>query len=334
MLQNVSVKTKSNPEKIILLFIRSTFLLLTLLAVTITHAADIGKTLSFPSKTIKIIIPAAAGGLLDKEARVIAPFLEKQLKVSVSIEDVIGASGILAYNKFYKEKPDGYTMLYFSPSSAISYELIRETAKYVVKNYAPIAAYNTKSFTLLHLGTWKTFSEFVNDAKQRKLTLAGTGGSADIQSRLLEEALGTKFNWVSYGSSMEAFTAVAGKHVDVVLASPTPALSMIRAGKLKPLAVFSPTRDPSLPGVPTVKELGRNDIICLLQRGVFAAPPGTPKEIIAIMEKAIDRAIADPEAARVFDNSGIAVDFKSSAELSKLILEDYEFFNKYKEYIK
>ncbi len=333
MLFHDDKKRKTSPGNFILLPTLGA-VLLCLLTLALSQAAEPDKSLSFPAKAVKIMVPASAGGSLDKEARVLAPFLEKQLKVSVHIENVTGAQGIIAYNKFSQEKPDGHTLLYFSPSSAVSFELVRATSKYVVKNWTPVAAFTTKNFTLLHPGTWKTFADFLRDAKQKKVSMAGTGGSADIQGRLLEDALGIKFSWVTYGSGTEGITAVAGKHVDVVLTNPVPALPMMKAGKLKALAVFSPTPDPFLPGVPTFKELGRDDVICVLVRAVFAAPPGTPKEMVAVLEKAIGRAIVVPEAAKIFENSAMTVDFKSSAELGKLILADYEMLGKYREFIK
>jgi len=311
----------------------STFVLFTLLEGTGFGAIDAAKTINFPSKAVKVIIPASAGGGLDKEARVFAPFLEKQLKAPVIIENVVGAQGMIAYNRFPTEKRDGYSLLFFSPSSAISFELTR-AVKYVVKDFTPVAAITLKNFTLVHPGKWKTLSEFLSDARQRKVSIAGTGGSADIQGRLFEEALGVKFNWVTYDSGTEGITAVAGRHVDVVLTNPVPALPMIRAGKLHALAVFSPRPDPFLPGVPTFKELGRDDVVCVRVRGCYVAPPGTPKDVVAILEKAMERAIADPESAKVFENSGITIDFQSSIDLNKSIAEDYNLLGKYKEFIK
>jgi len=299
------------------------------------YASESAKATKYPSKPIRIIIPAGAGGSLDREIRGIAPFLEKNLGISIIIENVVGADGIIAYNKIYKEKPDGHTIIYFNLSSAISLELTRETAKYVVKNLTPIASWNVKNHALaVHADSWKTFAEFLNDAKQKKISLAATGGSANIQGLLLETALGIKFNWVPYSSSAEGMTAVAGKHVDALLTFAISPVPMIRAGRLRALAVFSSKPDPILPGVPNFKELGRMEVPLLVIYGMFAAPPNTPKEFTPILEKAISNAMATPEFNKVAENIGITVDFKPSSELSKVILEFYELLNKYKEFIK
>jgi tripartite-type tricarboxylate transporter receptor subunit TctC len=299
------------------------------------YAGESAKATKYPSKPIRIIIPAGAGGSLDREIRGMAPFLEKNLGTSMIIENVVGADGIIAYNKIYKEKPDGYTLIYFNLSSAISLELTRETAKYVVKNLTPIASWNVKNHVLaVHADSWKTFKEFLNDAKQKKISLAATGGSANIQGLLLETALKIKFNWVPYSSSAEGMTAVAGKHVDSLLTFAISPVPMIRAGRLRALAVFSLKPDPILPGVPNLKELGHTEVPLLVIYGMFAAPPNTPKEFVPILEKAISNSMAGPEFNKVAENVGITVDFKPSSELGKTILEFYELLNKYKEFIK
>ncbi len=299
------------------------------------YASESAKATKYPSKPLRIIIPAGAGGSLDREIRGIAPFLEKNLGISIIIENVVGADGIIAYNKIYKEKPDGHTIIYFNLSSAISLELTRETAKYVVKNLTPIASWNVKNHALaVHADSWKTFGDFLNDGKQKKISLAATGGSANIQGLLLETAVGIKFNWVPYSSSAEGMTAVAGKHVDALLTFAISPVPMIRAGRLRALAVFSSKPDPILPGVPNFKELGHMEVPLLVIYGMFAAPPNTPREFIPILEKAISNSMAGPEFNKVAENIGITVDFKPSSELNKVILEFYELLNKYKEFIK
>lgn len=304
--------------------------------VRISNAKELEKTVKYPSRPIKIIIPAGPGGGLDREIRPIAPFLEKNLGVATIIEYIAGATGVIAYNKLYQEKADGYTIFHCSLASAIALELTRESAKYVVKNLSPIAAWNVKNHVFaVHPDSWKTFSEFLNEARGRKISVAGTGGSADLQGRLMETALGIKFNWVPYGSSAEGSTAVAGKHVDALLTYTISISPMIRGGKLRALAVFSSERDPILPGgVPTFKELGHDEVPLFVVRGIFLAPPNTPKEIVTTLEKAIQKATIDPEFIKAAENSGVIVDFKPTSQLNKLIEGDYELLTKYKDLIK
>ena len=301
----------------------------------ISSAKESPKAGKYPARPIKIIVPASAGGSLGNEVRGLAPFLEKALGVPLIIDYVSGADGLIAYNKINLEKPDGYTLIYFNLISAMSLELTRETAKYHVKNYSPIAGWNAKYQALLvHPDTWKTFADFLADAKKRTLSLAGTGGHTLLNVKIIETALGIKFNLVPYTSSGEGIAATAGKHVDFLLTYETTPKPMIAAGRLRALAVLSSKPDPILPGVPNLKELGHEEISILPALGVFAAPPNTPKEILATIETAVQKAAAVPEFKKIADNLGIFVDYMPSAEMRKTAAAQYSIADKYKQFLK
>jgi tripartite-type tricarboxylate transporter receptor subunit TctC len=242
---------------------------------------------------------------------------------------------MIAYNKIYHEKPDGYTIIYFNLISAITLQLTRETAKYDVMKYSPIGGWNAKYQVLVvHPDTWKTFPEFLSDAKKRTFSLAGTGGHTTLNVKVLESALGVKFNLVPYTSAGEGMAAVAGTHVDFLLTYETTPRPMIQSGKLRALAVLSSKPDPILPGVPNLKELGHPEVSIIPAEGTFAAPPGTPKEMTDMIEKAVAKAAANPDLLKIADNIGTFVDFIPSAELRKETLEYYKIVNKYKEFLK
>ena len=288
----------------------------------------------YPSRPIRIMVPAAAGGSLGNEIRALAPFLEKSLGVPMVIDYVTGADGMIAYNKFATEKSDGYTIMYFNLIAALPLELTRETAKYAVKDYAAVGGWNVKYQVLLvHPDTWKNFADFLGDAKKRSLSLAGTGGHTVLNVRLLESSLGVKFNLVPFKSSGEGIAAVAGKHVDCMLTYETTPKPMIQAGKLRPLAVLSLKPDAILPTVPNLKLLGHENVPILPANGVIAAPPHTPKEITAVLEKALSKATAAPEFKKIAENLGMFVDFMPATELQKTTLDIYGILNKNKQFI-
>jgi len=289
------------------------------------------EAIKFPSRPIKFIIPSSAGGTNDRETRMIAPFLEKYLGVSIQIENIAGADGIIAFNRFYKEKPDGYTLLTFNIISPIVLELTRKT-EYITKEFSFIGAWRVNNFVLdCHPDNWKNFTEFLNDAKKKEISMAAMGGAANLQGRLLENAMGINFNWVPYKSGQEGIAAVAGKHVDSVITFTVTTMPMVRAGKLNALLVFTPKRDNFLPGVPTPKELGHNNIPCLLTRGGMAAPPKTPREIVTKLEQTFKKITEDPEFMKMAEKIGVAVDFQTSSEISKSIPDLYELIAKYKD---
>lgn len=300
----------------------------------LTIAKEAGKGAQYPVRPIRILIPAAAGGGLGGEIRAIAPFLEKNLGVTIVIDYLPTADGVIAYNKLYQGKPDGYTLAHYNLISALPFELTRETAKYVIKNFAHVGGWNVKYQVLLvHPDTWKTFGEFVSDAKKRTLSLGGTGGHTVLNVHVLESALGVKFNRVPFRSAGEGMAAVAGKHVDCVLTYEGAPKPMIQAGKLRPLAILSLKTDPILPDVPNLKELGYERVTIIPSYGVLSAPPGTPREIVATLEKALSKAIHDPEFLKIAGNAGIFIDYKPVRELHKEILEQYSIMEKYKQFL-
>jgi len=306
-----------------------------IIAFMIPFTAWSAQVLKYPHKPIKIIIPAGAGGSLGQEIRAISPALEKQLGVPLVIEYVSGAEGMIAYNKFYKEKSDGYCILCFNLASAISLELTRETAKYRVKDLTPIAVHNVKNFVLVvHPDKWKTFGEFLQEAKQRNISLAATGGAADLQGRLFESGAGIKFNWVPYPSAAEGMAAVAGKHVEAMLTFALTPRPMILAGRLRALAVFTTKPDPILPGVPDFKSLGHEEIPLLLVYGVFFTPPQTPPALVKVLDRAVRDACLDPEYRKMAEKLGIVIEYKPTEELVKLTQKNYELLNRYKQFIK
>lgn len=304
-------------------------------AVANALAGEAGKGARYPARPIKIMIPAAAGGGLGGEIRAIAPFLEKNLGVSLVIDYIPTADGIVAYNKLSQVKPDGYNLGYFNLISALPLELTRETAKFAVKNYTLIGAWNVKYQVLLvHPDNWKTFDEFVSSAKQRTLSLGGTGGHTIVNVHVLESALGVKFNRVPFRSAGEGMAAVAGKHVDCAMTYEGAPKPMIQAGKLRALAILSLKTDPILPDIPDLKKLRYENVTIIPSYGLMAAPPNVPKEIAAILQKALRMAVTNPEFLKIADHAGIFVDYQPMGDLQKAILAQYSIMERYKDFIK
>ena len=298
-------------------------------------AGEAGGSAKYPSRPIKLVVAAAAGGSIGIEARVLAPLLEKDLGVPIMIEYVAGAEGLIALNKFPQERPDGYTLLANNTVTSIFLEVTRDNAKFSVKNFAHVGGWNVKYQVLVvHPETWKTFGDFVNDAKKRNISMAGSAGQTILNAHFLEEALGIKFNLVPFSASGEGLAAVAGKHVDCMLTFESTPKPMIQAGKLRALTVLSLVPDPILPGVPNLKQLGYEKVPTLPSRGAIWAPPNTPGHIVSILEKALGKAVAAPELRKMADNVGLYLDYVSGAELNKEINEQYTILNKYKSLIK
>src|SRR3972149_7665398 len=231
----------------------------------------------FPKKPVKIIVTADAGGGEDTEARGIAPYLQKILGGNVPIENPPGAGGKIAFEKFQRTEPDGYTLITYTFPKSIIIEYMDKT-NYRTKDFTPVFSWGRANQLLVgHADSWKNFDEFLKAAKSKTLSggLSGRGSTTHLAGLLAIDELGIKVNWVPYEGSAGSIAALAGKHLDFTLALATSAVSLIRAGKLRPLLLLADKRDPYLPEVPIPKDLGFDITSLPAIRGV-EAPPRTP----------------------------------------------------------
>jgi tripartite-type tricarboxylate transporter receptor subunit TctC len=289
----------------------------------------------FPKKSVKMIVCSAAGGGEDMESRAIAPFVEKYLGVSVSIENQPGAGGKIAFDKFQRTEPDGYSLIMYTFPKSVIIEYIDKT-NFRTKDYTPVFAWSRGNQVLVvHTDTWKTFDEFLKAAKAKTLSggLSGRGSTTHLAGLVAVDELGIKVNWVPYEGSSGAVTALAGKHLDFTICLATSAVSLTKAGKLRPLVVFSDKRDPYLPDVPIPKELGFDVTPIPGVRGV-EAPPRTPASIVKVLEEAYSKAIKEPAFIEVARNRQIVLHPLNSKEYGQLVEATYPKVEKYKEMLR
>jgi len=251
---------------------------------------------AFPEKPIAIIVPFTAGGSTDIAVRGLAPYLEKYLNTSVVIQNLPGADGAIGYTKGYQAKPDGYTLLASNTLPLILTEFSREV-RYKTMDFKPVYAFARDSMILVvHPDFCKTFEEFLRIAKNQTVKIGTTGWATTtgLMGLLLAEELGLKVNWIPYGGGRESLTALAGKHIDAVFSITASALSLVKAGNIRALAIFAESRNPKFPDVPVPRELGITIPLLFNHTGVVA-PPKTPENIIKILESTFHKASFDPD---------------------------------------
>ncbi len=289
----------------------------------------------FPNKPVKFIVTAGAGGGEDMEARAIAPFLEKHLGTQVMIENQPGAGGKIAFEKFQKVEPDGYTLITYTFPKSVIIEYQGKT-NYKTADYTPVFAWSRSSQLLVvHADSWKTFGEFLKAAKERTLAggLSGRGSTTHLMGLIALDELGIKVNWVPYEGSAGSVTALAGKHLDFTICLATSAVSLIQAGKLRPLLLFSDKRDPFLPDVPIPGDLGFDMTYIPTLRGV-EAPPNTPAAIVKILEDAFSKAVQEPGFIDVAKKRKMVLQSVSSKEFGKAVADIYPKIAKLREMLK
>ncbi len=311
---------------------------LTFLAVLVVSTimfCPYGRGADFPKKAIKLIACAAAGGGEDTEARGIAPYVEKYLGVSVTIENQPGAGGKIAFEKFQKTEPDGYCLITYTFPKSIIIEFMGKTS-YKTRDFTQIFAWSrTNQLLVVHADTWKTFDEFLKAAKSKTLAggLSGRGSTTHLAGLVAVDELGIKVNWVPYEGAAGSTAALAGKHLDFTICLATSAFSLIQAGKLRPLLMFSDKRDPYFPDVPIPKDLGFDITSLPGIRGV-EAPPKTPGTLIKILEEAFSKAAKEPAFIEWANKRKMVLHPLSSQEFRKIVGDTYPKVEHFKEMFK
>jgi len=291
----------------------------------------------YPSKPIKLIVTAGAGGGEDTEARAIAPFVEKYLKTRIVIENQPGAGGKIAFEKFQSAPPDGYTLITYTFPKSVIIEYQGKTG-FKTKDFTPIYAWSQSSQILIvnAESPWKTFPEFLKAAKAKPLSggLSGRGSTTHLMGLIALDALGIdKVNWVPYEGSRGSVAALAGKHLDFTMSLATSAVSLIRAGKIRPLLLFSENRDPHLSNVPVPKEFGYKMNFVPTLRGV-EGPPKMPAEIAKVLEDAFRKASKEQGFIDIAKNKKMVLIDVGREEFGKAVANAYPGIAKFQALLK
>jgi len=284
----------------------------------------------FPRKPIKLIVTADVGGGEDTEARGITPPLEKYLGVKIFIENQGGAGGKIAFERFQKTEPNGYTLITYTLPKSI---IIEHTDKvnFRTKDFIPVYSWSYSNQVLVvNAETWKTFDEFLKAAKTKTMAGGISGGHSQLGGLVAADELGIKVNWVPYEGSSGSLAALAGKHIDFLITLTTSAVPLIEAGKLKPVIVFSNERDPYLASVPCSKELGVQVTPIPGIRGI-EVPPNTSPAVVKVLEQALSKAVKEPGLIEFAKRRKMVIHPLNSGEYGKIIAGMYPIVEKYRQ---
>lgn len=254
----------------------------------------------FPNKPIELIVGFAPGGGTDMAARALASGDTKYLGQPIEVINKAGASGVLAAQYVTAAKPDGYTLLMGGGSETIAVGHFRKLP------YDPIGGFEcvmnvvrqSISISVRADSPWKTFQDFVADAKKNpdkySYASSGVGSLYHAAGMVLEKRTGIQLRHVPFKGGAETLTAVLGGHVDLAVSAPDEAFALIEAKKVRPLVVFSATRDALIPDVPTLKEVGI-DFYMENMKGLMA-PKGTPQAVVQKIHDGVKRMMAEDQS--------------------------------------
>ena len=283
---------------------------------------------SFPDRPVTIVVPFAPGGASDNVARVLANKMSDALKQSVVVENKPGAAGNIAVTVVARSPADGYTMLIGN----VSTNAINPTTYATTLKIDPLkeltAVSSVASVPALLVASAKfapsSVSDLVKYANEHPTEVnyasAGVGSYAAIDSLLLEKAANIKMAHVPYkGGAGPVVTALIGGEVQICFLNASSAIEMVRAGRLKALAVTTPTRMPELPNVPTMEEAAFPGIGTNAWQGLFV-PTGTPAPVVQKLHAAVQEALTQPDLIESFKKMTIVPTGSSSpAEFASFV---------------
>jgi tripartite-type tricarboxylate transporter receptor subunit TctC len=280
----------------------------------------------YPSRPIKLLVGASAGGTTDTMARAIAQPLSKSLGQPVLVENRPGAGGNLAAETVAKATPDGYTLLVSFTSHTINATLYPKLPFDPVNSFTPISKIATVPSLLV--GNPKLPAQNLNElialakAKPDKLSMAvgGIGSSLHLAGDQFKMMAAVRILNVPYKGTAPALTDVLGGQVDMMFISLVTGTAQVKAGKLRAYGVTSAQRQPSFPDLPAIGEIVKG-FESTAWFGVFG-PAKLPPEITAKLNAAIVAALNDPKMREQLEKEGAAPAAGSSADFAAFVRDD------------
>lgn len=308
-------------------------LALVVLALVATAPTPAAAQAKYPSRPIQLICPWAAGGGTDRIARMVAVLLEKELGQPVTVVNRTGGSGAVGHTAGATAAPDGYTI------TIVTIEITQMhwqgLTPLTYKDFTPVALLNIDpaGVQVAANAEWKTLKELLDYVKanpgKAKASGTGKGGVWDIARAGMLKSAGISVDampWVpSTGAATGLQELVAGG-VQVVTASLPEGGPLIEAKKVRPLAIMADQRDPLFPNVPTLKEQGINWTMGAW-RGI-ALPKGSSPELVAVLEKALDKVVKSAEFGDFMKKNGFGILWKPAADFGKFMAEQDDSMGK------
>ncbi len=285
---------------------------------------------SFPDRMVKIIVPLPPGSPPDVLARVVGEGLSKSWKQPVIVENRPGGTGSVGMQALTRSPADGYTVGVMFLTHTVIPELMGPLPYHTATDIEPIAnavwLYNV--LVVPAASPIQSLKDLIERARQQPGALTygsgGNGSPAHLVAESFCQATQTKMLHVPFKGPAEAVTALIGDQLSLMFATVPTAAPLIKAGKLRAIAVTSPERLTALPSVPTVKEAGVQGLELREWEG-FVAPAGTPKALIAKWNQDLFEVLAQPEVrSRLADLGMTVAERNRPEEFGALILKQLE----------
>ena len=304
--------------------------LLSRLAFTLLAAATVwpaAQAQTFPTKSVRIVVPFGAGGVADLTARTVAGRLAEQLGQSVVIENKPGAGGIGAADTVLKSEPDGHTLLLMSNGTAVSAGLFKSLPFDTLKDFAPISTLGTFDIAIMVPADsrFKSLAELLAFARANpgKLNVGSIniGSTQNLAAELFKSNAAVDMQIVPFNGTPAVVNALRGGQIDAAVEILGPVMSQVNAKALRVLAVTGEKRSAALPEVPTARESGLPNFVAASWNGL-AAPARTPKPVIERLNREVAAALNHPDVRRRLAELNVDAQASSPEQASALLASE------------
>ena len=286
----------------------------------------------YPNRPVKFVVSFAAGGSNDIIARVLCDWLSEHLGQQFVVENRPGGSGNVGAASVVNSPPDGYTVMFVGPNNAISASVFKKLPFDFLRDTAPVAGIMTLINIMVVPPSLpvKTVAEFIAYAKANpgsiNMASPGAGTSPHMSGELFKMMTGIEMQHIPYRGAGPAYPDLMTGKTQVFFDNLPGSVEFVKSGKLRALAVTSAQRSFVFPDVPTIGETIPGYDVSLYY-GV-AAPRGTPPDVVAVLNKAINAALADPKMKlRIAEFGGTPLSL-TAAEFGKLVADETERWTK------
>jgi len=307
---------------------RRRFLHLATAAAALAAAPRVASAQSYPTRPVRLIVGQAAGSGSDIIARLIGQWLSDAFGQPFVIENRPGAGGNIAAESVARASPDGYTLLLITSTNAINAAVYDKLSFNFVRDIAPVASVIRSPLVMEVSQSFaaRTVAEFIAHAKANPgkvaMASAGSGSASHVAGELFKMMTGLEMLHVPYRGSTPALTDLLTGQVQVMFDAMPSSIEHIKSGRLRALAVTTATSSELLPDVPPIRDFVPGyEASAWLGLG---APANTPANIVAVLNKQISSALADPKVKARLVGLGGTVLALSSAEFGELIADDTE----------
>jgi tripartite-type tricarboxylate transporter receptor subunit TctC len=296
-------------------------------AVAVVAAAGAASAQTWPTKTITIVVPFPAGGTTDLITRPIAQKLSEALKQPVVVENRGGAGGTLGAASVARAAPDGYTLLVGAVHHTIATSLYKKLTYSFEKDFVPITVLAfVPNIVVLHPSVpAKNIQELIALAKSKPGAItygsAGSGTSHHMAAELFKSMAGVDIQHVPYKGGGPMMNDLIGGQINLAFETAASATPQIKSGKVKPIAITTAKRSPTMPDVPTVAESGLPGYEIVTWYGLLA-PAGTPREIVTRLHDEVAKILQTPDMKERLAGISSEPGGNSSADFAEIIKRD------------